>query len=456
MDISKILNFFLPIEIIEHFDLVKIKEFNNGNGLQMEIYFDEKHQYPEGYQDGELESKGFHELIKICDFPIRNKKVMLCLRRRRWVDKETRKFVSNHYDIKHDGTNYTKELAQFLKEELDNHPVSSSSLAKTVHLNGSQLSEIYKDHLSDYHHWDQRSHSEKWLLFPENIGEHLCLDETSLTYGEVSTILTNANAKTHKGCLVAIIDGVKSADIIEVLAQIPLRKREIVKEISIDMANNMEKAARKSFPGASIVTDRFHVAKLVNDAVQDIRVGSRWMAIEEESEGIKNAKEQGVAYVDKSYSNGETKKQLLARSRFFLFKKKSKWSETQKERAKILFEEFPTIKTAYGLAMMLRNIYERAKTKKDAEKLYAIWENKVIQKVEIDHKKSKTKRGLNLFNTVMKSFNTHREGILNFFTNRTTNALAECFNSKLKSFRRSFRGVKDLGLFLYRVSKIYS
>ena len=456
MDISEILNFFLPTEIIDHFDIVNIKEFDNGNGLQMEIYFDEKHQYPKGYQDGELESKGFHELIKICDFPIRNKKVMLCLRRRRWVDKETRKFVSNHYEIKHDGTNYTKELAQFLKEELDNHPVSSSSLAKTVHLNGSQLSEIYKNHLSDYRSWDQRAHSEKWLLFPENIGNHLCLDETSLTYGEVSTILTNANAKTQKGCLVAIIDGVKSADIIDVLQKIPLEERKRVKEISIDMASNMERAARKSFPGVSIVTDRFHVAKLVNDAVQDIRVGSRWIAIEEESEGIKKAKEQGIAYVDYVYSNGETKKQLLARSRFFLFKKKSKWSETQKERAKILFEEFPTIKTAYGLAMMFRNIYEKSKTKKDAEKLYSIWESKVIQKIEIANKKSRAKRGLNLFNTVMKSFKTHRENILNFFTNRTTNALAECFNSKIKSFRRSFRGVKDLDLFLYRVSKIYS
>jgi transposase len=456
MDISEILNFFLPIEIIDHFDLVKIKEFNNGNGLQMEIYFDEKHQYPEGYQDGELESKGFHELIKICDFPIRNKKVMLCLRRRRWVDKETRKFVSNHYDIKHDGTNYTKGLAQFLKEELDNHPVSSSSLAKTVHLNGSQLSEIYKDHLSDYHSWDQSSHSEKWLLFPENIGEHLCLDETSLTYGEVSTILTNADAKTQKGCLVAIIDGVKSADITAVLKRISLEKRNIVKEVSIDMANNMEKAARESFPDASIVTDRFHVAKLVNDAVQDIRVGNRWIAIEEESEDIKKAKDQGIDYVEKVYSNGETKKQLLARSRYFLFKNKSKWSKTQKERAKILFKEYPTIKTAYGLAMMLRNIYEKSKTKEEAMKAYEIWEDTVTKKIEIDSKKSKTKRGLNLFNTVMKSFNTHREGILNFFTNRTTNALAECFNSKLKAFRRSFRGVKDLQLFLYRVSKIYS
>jgi hypothetical protein len=82
-----------------------------------------------------------------------------------WVDKETRKFVSHHYEIKHDGTNYTKELAKFLKEELDHHPVSSSSLAKTVHLNGSQLSEIYKNHLSDYRSWDQRAHSVNGFSF---------------------------------------------------------------------------------------------------------------------------------------------------------------------------------------------------------------------------------------------------------------------------------------------------
>jgi hypothetical protein len=42
-------------------------------------------------------------------------------------------------------------------------------------------------------------------------------------------------------------------------------------------------------------------------------------------------------------SNGDTLKQLLARSRYLLYKNKSKWSENQIERASILFELYPDI-----------------------------------------------------------------------------------------------------------------
>ena len=115
------------------------------------------------------------------------------------------------------------------------------------------------------------------------------MDETSLSDGELYTVITNAKNKCQKGSLVAMIKGVKSMDICKVLEQIPIGKRQRVKEISVDMANNMEKIARCCFPLASIVTDRFHVAKLISDAVQEIRIKHRWKAIEEENKSIKKA-----------------------------------------------------------------------------------------------------------------------------------------------------------------------
>ena len=47
--------------------------------------------------------------------------------------------------------------------------------------------------------------------------------------------------------------------------------------------------------------------------------------------------------------NGNTPKQLLARSRYFLYKNKSKWPQSQIERANLLFELYPDIQKAYGL-----------------------------------------------------------------------------------------------------------
>ena len=42
--------------------------------------------------------------------------------------------------------------------------------------------------------WDQLEHAEDWVLFPENIGEYLSLDEACLSQGELYTVMTNKEA----------------------------------------------------------------------------------------------------------------------------------------------------------------------------------------------------------------------------------------------------------------------
>ena len=65
-------------------------------------------------------------------------------------------------------------------------------------------------HLSNFSSWKEADHAADWLLFPENMGEYLSIDETSLSQGELYTILTNKSAKGRKGALVAIIKGTES------------------------------------------------------------------------------------------------------------------------------------------------------------------------------------------------------------------------------------------------------
>ena len=62
----------------------------------------------------------------------------------------------------------------------------------------------YKDYLSDFKDWDQKKHAKQYLIFPENIGPYLSIDETALSKGELYTIITNKNAKGKKGSIVAI------------------------------------------------------------------------------------------------------------------------------------------------------------------------------------------------------------------------------------------------------------
>ena len=275
------------------------------------------------------------------------------------------------------------------------------------------------------------------------MGEYLSLDETSLSQGELYTYLTNKSGKGKKGTLIASIKGTKAKDISAIINKIPLKERLKVKEVTLDMARNMEAAVINSFPNAKIVTDRFHVVKLVLNAVQHLRVKLRWTALDQENKDIKEAKEKGVKFKSKEFKNGDTLKQLLARSRYILAKKEHNWTENQKQRALILFQVFPQLKKAYNHCMQLRNIYENS-SKIKAELLLNKWIESTSG-LEIEE-----------FNTAANSIVYNKENILNFFTNRSTNANAESFNSKIKLFRANLRGVSDLKFFLFRLSKLFA
>ena len=115
----------------------------------------------------------------------------------------------------------------------------------------------------------------------------------------------------------------------------------------------------------------------------------------------------------------------------------------KKERAGILFDEYPDIKVAYGLSHSLRMIFSK-NTIKDATRLsMAKWYDKV------------ERAGMKQFNVIAATFYEHYDEILNFYNNRSTNAAAESFYAKIKLFRANLHGVTDKKFFLFRIAKLY-
>ena len=327
---------------------------------------------------------------------------------------------------------------------MDNYPISSNSLEKFFYINGNHLGQQYKDHLSGYKTWDQKKHASEWVLFPENIGSYLSLDETSLSNGELYTVLTNKQGKGKKGTLIAMIEGTEAEKVISVLKRVDEKTRLQVKEITLDMAGSMNKIVKRCFPTATVVIDRFHVQKLAYDALQEMRIAHRWDAINEETNAIENARLNNEKYEPLIFSNGDTKKQLLARSRYLLFKSAEKWTRKQKERTQILFGQYPDLKKAYSLTHSLRMIFSHTETKGVAYTKLARWYNDI------------TESEFKSFNTISATIYAHYPNILNFFDNRSTNASAESFNAKIKAFRSTQRGVTDTSFFLFRLAKIYA
>lgn len=338
-------------------------------------------------------------------------------------------------------------------------------------VDGVALSRQYKHHISNFNSWEQQLHAHDYVLFKNNIGSHLSMDETCLSQGELYTIITNKSAQGKRGSLVAMLKGTKSDVVLHYLRMLPHSQRLKVKEITVDLSPSMMLIAKSAFPRAVIVSDRFHVQKLMNEAVSDLRVAYRWEAIDQENEEIKLAKELRQKFIPHLFANGDTRRQLLARSRHIVMKHFSKWTESQCIRAEILFREYPAIEEAYNVSMELTDIYNKTRLKseellrinelkgsvKQTAMASAIARLQGIARAKLAKWYEKVvKLNSKYFNSVITTMENHNATIVNYFINRSTNASAESFNAKVKAFRAQFRGVRDIPFFIFRLTKLFA
>lgn len=101
----------LPADFLDCFDIVTL----DTNSDMLTIHLDEQNLPPVSSSGHVFESKGFLPAVEIRDFPIRDRKVTLCVRRRKWLDKETGSIVCNTFNLTAEGTRHSKEFAFFFK-----------------------------------------------------------------------------------------------------------------------------------------------------------------------------------------------------------------------------------------------------------------------------------------------------------------------------------------------------
>jgi transposase len=326
--------------------------------------------------------------------------------------------------------------------EIESKPEEISSIAGHYKTEPQKLRRSYKENISSFNEFRQK-HEEMFnqeaFVFPGNIGENMGIDETGLLNGDLYTILYNKDKKGKKGSLAAIIKGTKASTVTGAIEKYtPVKQLYSIKEISLDLAAGMDWIARQLAPNAMKTYDRFHAERLITEAVQQIRIKYRWEAIEKENEQMTDKEVNRL----KVYFNGDTDRQLLARSRGLLFKREKDWTEQQAQRAMILFEVYPEIRRAYKLYMEFKQIYSMDRL--NAEFHLRSW----IKKVE--------KSSIKELQTAARSIKHKFGGILNYLENRSTNASVENFNRKLKSFLSRVRGVNNRDIFFYRLIKLYA
>ncbi len=108
---KELLQIFFPSGLMEYFEVITYEKGAN----EYIFYLDELNIAPAGYTMEEIESKGFYNQETITDFPIRGKRCIYKIRRRKWIVKNTHKIIMRDWNLIARGTRMTDEFATFLK-----------------------------------------------------------------------------------------------------------------------------------------------------------------------------------------------------------------------------------------------------------------------------------------------------------------------------------------------------
>lgn len=324
--------------------------------------------------------------------------------------------------------------------------------------------ELHKNDTKSPTEIDRKTGEAKTIFVPileeKNFGEHMAIDEKNIAK-EIYTIISNRIT----GKIALMIMTTKIKLIKDALYKLSNKTLFSIKSITMDLAQGYDDLAREVFMNAIRIGDKFHVVVLAISTIQDVRIRFRQEALTKERERIEAhksaeaekrslAKQNGETYKTKKapppkkFENDETEMELLARSRYLLFKFKKDWTSSQSERAEILFREFPEIKKAYRLICSFRSFYncsfgKKANIKKAKEKL-----NKWVKK--------SANSNINEIENFISTVQNNKQKILNYFEKGETNAYAESLNNRIQRFIIQNYGIKNRDFFHYRLKLIFA
>lgn len=286
--------------------------------------------------------------------------------------------------------------------------------------------------------------SDKWYFNAEKLWKKINIDEKNI-WNNVYTIISNPDLWVK--WLVWIIAWVKAKTVEEFIMNNSTEKqRNVVKEISMDMANTMKHIATEVFPKAIQVVDRFHVMQNVLEdmiaLISKVKTEIKKDYLEEQE----NAKIERRKPKYTKYKNEETLLEIITRWRFQLLQRRKDWNETQILR----WECFETIPQLQNISAMYKQI----------EKIFEIYDNKYTIK-EARNEFNKWFSSISKLHFITELQNTwrmiknHFERILNYFNSRLTNWYAEWLNSRIQKIISNSRWFKNQNYMIYRMIKIF-
>ena len=180
---------------------------------------------------------------------------------------------------------------------------------------------------------------------------------------------------------------------------------EQIKNISIDMSPSFISGVLEEFSNSSIVFDKFHVVKLLNEAMDEVRKKER--------------REHAI----------------LKGHKYTFLKKNKNLSQRERQQREELIELLPTIGESYRLKELFNDFWE-FKNKEEASAFLSFWCDNVEES------------GIVPFKEFVKMIKAHWFGIVNYFEAKISNGVLEGINNKIQLAKRRARGYRNTTNFI--------
>lgn len=304
--------------------------------------------------------------------------------------------------LTHPWARMTKSLERTVLE-LRQH-MSIRAVANYFHLRWHTVKELEKKHLKKKFFRIQTAHIKA-------IG----IDEIHVGRGMKNEQFLTIVRDLESGAVIHVGDGKGVSALAGALKKL---KKSKLKIVTMDMANAYYSWISENFPKAHIVFDHFHVIKLMNDKLDQVR-------------------RRVTAKLD------ELQKRQLKGLRFIFLKNNEDLPEDAKTILRNMRENFQDLGDAYMFKETLRGIYARAKTSYHARIAFHRW-CKLAEETNIPELK-----------TMARTIRNKLDGIVSFWTFRhISNAKMEGFNNKIRWLIKQAYGFRDREYFKLKIYQL--
>jgi len=254
-----------------------------------------------------------------------------------------------------------------------------------------------------FNYWLGKAYAADEPVAPEKLG----LDETSKHKGhDYITLAVNLDERR----VIHIVEG-KGKETVKSIREYLESKGINIKDVlhaSMDMSPSFISGVRDNFPKAEIHFDRFHIVKLLNEAMDKVQQIER-----KEHDELKGYK-------------------------YIFLKKHDNLSGQKRRKLKDIVKLFPTLGEAYRLKELFNDLWEMD-TEEEAIDFLKLWCNEA-EKLKIDP-----------FNQLIKMIQSHWTRIVNFCETKINNGILEGINNKVQLAKRRARGYRCTKNFIHMI-----